>query len=352
MKFGQLKHRGIASVTALLFSVAGEGAFAQDSESGSELTVLLRLQPEFVYVDGSAADARGTDGFDLTDGWSGGNPNSGNWGGLFIDGAHQISDNTRFFARFSLNLDNEGLKDGDARNREIYAGIAGSYGEVFAGRLQSAYRVAGLSWDPMVASFLQARGNGGVSGGAFGHAGLFDRSLGYRQSLGIFDVHATLTLDDNVLNDPGSDDDHLIAASVTAPLGPVQLLGAYIDASEYEGGPKDRDAIKLGARYNQDQWSAAVIYESRGQGLEGGDFAFFTGTYRQDKWQFNANLGFFADDNDVNDGSYFALGARYQLHNLVSIHGGIRQLDRDLTGKERIAGLGFRILLNSGNLLK
>ena len=352
MKIARLKSPVLAGVAGLVLSVTSVAAFAQSNTESSELSILLRLQPELVYVDGEAADARGTDGFEVTDGWGGGSPNSLNWGALFIDGAHQISDSTRVFARFGLNINAEGLVDGDGRNRDVLVGITGPLGELAAGRLQTAYRVTGLDWDPMMGSFLQARGNLGLSGGAFGHGGVFDRSLRYRQSFGSVSFHGTLTLDDSVINDNGSDDDHLLSASITAPVGPIQLIAAYIDASQYEGGPDDRTGFKFGARYHQDEWTAAIVHESRGEGLEDGDFTFLTGSYRMDKWQFNANVGLFSDNNDVNDGNYFALGARYQLHNLVSVHGGIRQLDRDFTGKERIAGLGFRILLNSGNLLK
>ncbi len=324
-------------------------ATAQDAES--QFSLLLRLQPEIVYVDGDGADARGTDGLNFTDGWAGGNKNSSNWGAIFVDGAHKINAKIEVFGRLGLNVDMEGLKDGAGRDRDLYVGIRSDWGEVALGRIETPYRQAGLGWDPLNATFMQSRGNVGRSGGAFGHGGYFDRSLAYRQTLGPVHLRTLISLDDKSAADLGGDNDHLVSASVGMPLGPVELIGAYIDGSHYEGGSDDRDALKLGAHFKRDQWSTGIIYESRGKGLEDGDFFFTTASYHMDKWQISANAGLFNDANDQNDGTYFALGARYQLHNMVTAHGGIRQLDRDLTGKETIAGLGLRITLKSGNLM-
>ncbi|HEY7906320.1 MAG TPA: porin [Wenzhouxiangella sp.] len=333
----------------MLLASAHSQVLAQDTNS--QLSLLLRLQPEIVYVDGESADARGTDGFNLTDGWAGGNKNASNWGAIFVDGSHQVTEKTQVFARLGLNVDMDGLKDGPGRDRDLYVGLRSDWGEVAAGRIQAPYKEAGSSWDPLNATFLQARGNVGRSGGAFGHGSYFDRSLAYRNSIGPLKLRTLVSLDDDSVTDPSGDNDHVFSASLGLPLGPIELVGAYIDGSHYEGGPDDREAYKLGAHFDKDQWSAGFIYESRGEGLEDGDFLFTTASYRLNQWRVSANAGLFNDAKDRNDGTYFALAARYQLHNLVTVHGGLRQLDRDLTGKETIAGLGLRITLKSGNLM-
>lgn len=342
----------VAGLGLVLSVAVNTQALAQSTDTESELSLLLRLQPELIYVDGAAAEAAGTDGFEITDGWAGGRRNGSNWGALFVDGAHQIDDNIRAFARFGLNINMDGLVDGYGRTREVYAGLEGNFGRIYAGKIGSAYKTSGMSWDPLNASFLQGRGNLARSAGVFGHSSAFERSLAYENAFGSLKFRAVASLDDAVAGDQTGDDDHMISAAVSAPMGPVELIAAYIDGSGYEGAPDDREAIKVGARYSKGQWSTAIMHEARMEGLEDGNFTFVTGTYRQSQWQFSANAGLFDDDKGINDGDYFALGARYQLHRRVSIHGGIRQLDRDLTGKERIAGLGLRILLNSGNLMK
>lgn len=346
--FDSVSRFGCYLAFVLASSVASQG-IAQDT--GGELSLLLRIQPEIVYVDGKSADARGTDGFNLTDGWAGGNKNAANWGAIFIDGAHQVTDKTRVFARLGLNVDMDGLKDGPGRDRDLYVGVRSHWGEVAVGRIEAPYKEAGLGWDPLNATFLQARGNIGRSGGALGHGGYLDRSLAYRHTIGPVRLRTLISFDDDNAADPGNDNDHLFSASMALPVGPIELMGAYIDGSHYDGGPDNRDAYKLGAHFNEDQWSLGFIYESRGEGLEDGDFLFTTASYRINQWRLSANAGLFNDAKDQNDGTYFALAARYQLHNMVTVHGGIRQLDRDLTGKETIAGLGLRITLKSGNLM-
>ncbi len=327
-------------------------AVAQTDEEGPQLTALLRLQPELVSVSGSAAEARGSDGFTITDGWAGGNKNSANFGALFIDSSQPISGQWGLFARLGLNIDAEGLKDGDSKNRDVYVGLATPLGRISAGRIATAYKTAGIGWDPLNATFMQSRGNLARSGGAFGHGGYLDRSIAYGNTLGSVRINATLSFDDELAGDLTSDNDPALSASVISSHGPIQLLAAYVDGSGYEGGASDRDAVKLGALYQKGPWSTGIMHESRGQGLEDGDNLFITSSYRMDKWRFSTNLGLFDDNKDVNDGTYFALGARYELHNLVSVHGGIRQIDRDLTGKETIAGLGLRFILKSGNLVR
>lgn len=349
------KGQGLGAISRLGFCLAFFLAYAATSQAtaqntDSQLSLLLRVQPEIVYVDGDIADALGTDGFNLTDGWAGGNKNASNWGAIFIDGAHQVTDRTEVFARFGLNVDMNGLKDGPGRDRDLYVGLRSTWGEVAVGRIEAPYKEAGLSWDPLNATFLQARGNIGRSGGALGHGGYLDRSLAYRKTIGPIRLRTLISLDDSPSEASGNDN-HLFSASVGMPIGPIEIIGAYIDGSRYEGAPSHRDAYKFGAHFNQEQWSAGLIYESRGEGLEDGDFVFTTASYRIDQWRLSANAGFFNDASNQNDGTYFALGATYQLHNMVNVHGGIRQLDRDLTGKETILGLGLRITLKSGNLL-
>ena len=336
----------------LVLSAVSAQAVAQSTHTKSELSLLLRFQSELVYVDGAAAKAAGTDGFEITDGWANGQRNGSNWGAIYLNGAHQVNDNLRAFTRLGLNISVDGLADGSRRTRSAYAGLEGNFGKIYAGRIGSAYKTAGLSWDPFNGSFLQARGNTGRSATAFGHSRIFNRALAYEKSWGSVTFQAVGSLDESAAGEVGNDDDHMISAAITAPMGPVEFIVAYIDGSGYKGGPDEREAIKVGARYSQDQWTAAVMHEARMEGLEDGNFTFVTGTYRQNQWAFSANVGLFDDDNGINDGDYFAVGARYQLHRRVSIHGGIRQTDRDLTGKERIVGLGLRILLNSGNLAK
>jgi predicted porin len=336
----------------LLLSWGLATAHAQESSEETRLSILLRLQPELVSVSGSAARLRGTDGLTLTDGWSGGSKNSGNFGALFVDASQSISPSLSAFSRLGFNIDLNGLKDGDAKNRDLYIGIASPLGRLYAGRIAPAYKDAGIAWDPLNATFMQSRGNLGRSGGPFGHGGYLDRSLAYDHTFGPAKVKATISFDQTIPGDTTGSDDHAVSASVIIPRGAFELLAAYVDGSQYEGGAKERDALKLGVHYTSGPWVFGAMTESRGSGLEDGDIVYMTSSYRHEKWRFSTNLGVFEDNKGINDGTYFALGARYQFHKSISAHAGVRQIDRDVSVKETIAGIGLRFILNTGNLIR
>lgn len=324
-------------------------AFASDNH----FSVLLRLQPELVHVDGSAAEQRDRAGWYLTDGWGGGNKNSHNFGALFVDGGFGISDKTRAVARLGLNVDMEGLKDGEAREREVQAGLEGPWGTLLLGRLETPYKLAGLGWDSLNGTFLQARANTGRSGGAFGHGGYVDNALSYAHRFGDLRFQLFTAIDDlSDIGSGGTSGNHAWGFSMSLPAGPVELMLAHIDASDFKQGPDKRTGTKFGLRWSEGPWTLAGHYEIRGRGLEDGDFLFLSGSYRIDEqWTVMANLGRFLDQGGDNDGGYAALGARFSIDRRFSVHGGIRRISRDISGNEDIAGVGLRMIFNSGNLM-
>ena len=343
--------RPLISALALAGAISLPVAAAAE-EPTTSFSIFLRAQSEVVNASGSAAEARDRKGWHVADGWGGGNPNSGNWGGLFFDLGHQINDDLRGIARYALSFDVDGMKDDD---RDIWVGLASkTYGQVIVGRLETPYKRAAIGWDPMNATFLQARGNQGRSGTAFGHNSFLNRAVNYSHKFGTVEVNAFVGIDDS--SDPGTGKtrgNHTYSFSVMAPVGPVQLMLSHIDASEYRGGPDDRDGTKFGVRYSEGPFTVGGHYEIRGEGAEDGDFLFLTTSYRVGKIQYNLNYGQFKDDRDSrnNDGEYFAIGARYTYRQGVALHAGFRRTDQDVTGTENMFGIGLRVFYNTGNLL-
>lgn len=336
----------------LIAAVAGT-ALSSSLASDPHLTVVLRVQPELVHVDGSAAERREREGWYLTDGWGGGNKNSHNFGALFIDGGFGLSDNTRAIARLGLNVDMEGLKDGDAREREAQGGIEGPWGTLLVGRLETPYKLAALGWDPLNGTFLQARANTGRSGGAFGHGGYLDNALSYGHQLGDLRFQLFAAVDDlSDIGSGGTSGNHALGFSSNLTAGPVEMMLAHIDASEFKQGPVKRTGTKFGLRWREGPWTLAGHYEIRGRGLEDGDFLFLSASYRlNEQWTFMTNRGRFFDQAGDDDGDYAALAARYSIDHRFSVHGGFRRINRDVSGNENIAGIGMRMIFNSGNLL-
>lgn len=343
--------RPLIAALALAGAVATPMTALAD-EPATSLSFFLRLQAEVVNASGSIPESLDRKGWHVTDAWANGSANSGNWGALFVDLSHQVNDDLRGVARYAMNLDVDGKKDAD---RETYAGLASKrFGQVVVGRLETPYKTAGLGWDPFNATFLQARGNQGVSFGQFGHGGFFNRSIRYNHTLNRVQFAAFVGVDDS--SDPGTGDtrgNHTYSFSLMAPAGPVQLLLAYIDGSEYRGGPDDREGWKFGVRYSEGPLSLSARYELRDKGLEDGDFLNLAASYRVGKTTYSAGYGRFMDDRTGrdNDADYFAIGARYAFRPGVAMHGGFRRTDRDVTGTENMFGIGLRVSYNTGNIL-
>lgn len=328
-------------IVVLAASVIPSGELHAEEDTG--FNALLRMQYELVEVDaGEDEDS----GLYLTDGWAGGQANSQNWGALFLDGREQINDDLMVFGRLGFNVNAEGVAEGSARQRDVKVGLSGEFGELVAGRLETPYKVAGLGWDPLNATFLQARGNLGRSGGAFGHASYLDNAIRYTRSVGDASVSAFGALDDP--GGEGSGDRHAWGVSAVSPAGPVELLVSHIDASRFRGGPDDRTATKLGLRYREGPFTFTTHHEQRGEGFEDGDFLFLSGMYETASWSLVLNHGQFSADGPSGDADYYALGARYRAGNGLSIHGGVRRSDPDQASAETIAGLGMRVIVGTG----
>ena len=64
---------------------------------------------------------------------------------------------------------------------EKYVGLKGAFGSIELGNIASPYKyTGGVMWDAFVTTDLQARGNGGMSGGVFGQNGFMSNSILYQ----------------------------------------------------------------------------------------------------------------------------------------------------------------------------
>ncbi|HMA98622.1 MAG TPA: porin, partial [Wenzhouxiangella sp.] len=146
-------------ISTLVGAMALAGAItlptmAAAEEAKTNFNIFLRLQAELVD-----ADSYNEDGVQFGDGWRFGQSNSGGWGGLFFNISHQLDENTKMVARYARNINNTS-SFGD---RDQWVGVdSKKFGRLTAGRHNSVYKQTGLGWDPILATFLQARGNQGL----------------------------------------------------------------------------------------------------------------------------------------------------------------------------------------------
>ena len=116
-----------------------------------------------------------------------------------------------------------------ANTREKWVGLQTKLGTVKLGSVQQPYKYAGgVKWDAFVTTNLEARGNGGMSGGVFGHNNFFDNAVNY-SSPSFAGVSFGLAYSfDDVSTDTGT------AASNTAdPATAVPLQAVTADDGDY-----------------------------------------------------------------------------------------------------------------------
>ena len=111
-------------------------------------------------------------------------------GRFWIAADEDLGGGMRAMAHFEFRVDTTGvcaLETGgstcaaaNANTREKWVGLKTGIGTVKLGSIQAPYKYAGgVKWDAFVTTNLEARGNGGMSGGVFGHNNFFDNSVAY-----------------------------------------------------------------------------------------------------------------------------------------------------------------------------
>lgn len=339
---GFFKHLSFLPILAVL----PLASHAMEDQNGStQFKFTARFQAELVHADGSAANARERDGWHITDAWGGGRPNSHNWGAIFADIEHRFADGTQVFARYGLSVDTDGLPSGPSKDREIYVGARGAWGQVRAGRLETPYKLNMLAWDPLNATFMQARANLGRSGGALGHGGYWDDSIDYTYRINRLTLHAFMSKNDGLPSTVSKKNTFSVGVNYQATEA-LELAFAHVDSGYALHG--SRSGSKVGIRYSAGPWIFASEYETRKRGLEHADIVFATATYRAAKFRYSLSLGGFLDESEAgNDGEYIAFGVDTQLNPQLRLHGGIRYNNRDRIGSETLVGVGLRYTFQS-----
>jgi hypothetical protein len=230
----------------------------------------------------------------------------------------------------------------------------------------------GVKWDPFVATFMQARQQGGMSGTSLGHNSFVNDVLAYvmPELGGINATFAYIAADDYDFSFGGADWDvsGTFTAGGTGKWGPIEVILAYTKTGDPElADGTSIDAFKqakAGIRYKGNGLTAAWQYEDvdvsgpvRADGLAtgfvpgAGEFNFFNLGYKFGNTLVAGNYGRFSGDTGIQDVNYGALGVKYFFDKKVSIHGGYSTTDVkqnnstgdvDGQGKYDIWGIGMR----------
>ena len=296
----------------------------------ADITMGGQLQAEIVSASGDGSNS----GVYLTDGWEGGagGDNKGNASAFFVKGAHKMGGLTglyklNFNPKYNTSDSYDAIKGQTVTSgpsigvRDAFIGLQGGFGTVLAGRIATPYKTSTVKWDPFLATFLQARGNNGMSAL---HNGYADDVVAYANKFGPATVVAAVAFDesdDNPNGDGDADGDHALTASVNVPVGPVEVAIAYIDTGGIHGlvdGASDYEAAKIGVKFSSGAITVAGHYETIDQG--GNDLAdvmYVTGSFKAGSNTFAASYGQTSPDTG-DDATYWAVGVKHAFSKKVS----------------------------------
>ena len=144
------------------------------------------------------------------------------------------------------------------QKREMMIGLKGGFGEVQAGRLKTAYKyTGGVKYDAYVATLLEARGNGGMTGKvgsgalgkAAGHNGFVSDSVAYKNKFG--NMHFWLTYDLDSGKQAGTEGNAMTAALKYKAKNWEAFVALVDDDATVtaSNGKQAYDATKFGGSY-------------------------------------------------------------------------------------------------------
>ncbi|MCI0504515.1 MAG: porin [Gammaproteobacteria bacterium] len=248
--------------------------------------------------------------------------------------------------------------------REAMVGLKASWGQLELGNLKSAYKYfGGVKYDPFVATTLEARGNGGMSGasaygqstalgpngpyprvsGVYGHMGFLKEMIGYEYSGGPVNIRVTYGLADGRAD---------YSAGAMYNPGQFELFVALTgtgdtldngDGESYDswkvGGAVKFGAHKLVAQYEQHTYSIDTALED-----DEPTHMFIGWNMKLGKNTFVIQGGQLDTDDDTTpnaDTTYAALGVIHGFTKSTSVFGGYRMSDADDDSKEDVVTVGL-----------
>ncbi len=335
----------------------------------ADVTVSGGLQAQLVSVGGDGAAT--PTGLYASDGGEFGSENGGSFGFIKFSASEDLGNGLTALAMWN-GVANVGDSNaaGGISGRDAYVGLSGSFGTVLAGTLATPYKSSTVSWDPFVTTFMQARGNFGMSDAQNGYA---SNALAYANTFGAVKLVAAMVLDESVDPTDGTKaaGKHAMAFSLNVPFGPVEVALAMVNADEFTNignlglgatasalGNNTLDtltATKLGAKYSAGDLTIAaqtemLTLEDATAGVTTLDmdvnYMYLTGSYTVGANTFSAAFGNQtwkpAGGTETTD-TYAALGMKHAFSKKVSAHLGYRASSVDTTpsNDETMVGAGL-----------
>jgi len=344
-----------------LLAIAVSAAVLAPSFASADVKVYGRLQAEYNVED---SDANGQDSQQSVDDQAGQSR-------LGFKVSEKLGGGLTAFGKIEFRLDpsqhntsgtngNTTGSTGAIGSRDSHVGIKGSWGSVAVGSFHSPYKTAGgVKWDPWTATHLQARRQGGMTGGAGigGHNGFMRNAMYYTSpNVNGFKVQFAISPDETNAgaNNGGTDnDDNDYSLAVQYKNGPWHAIVAH-NRNNNSSASGDETLTKVGLRWKQGAWTLAGQYEDvsdAASAATGGslgnagnyrpgagndaDVLWLNGQYKMGNNIFSLSYGNM--DVDVSGGNdfeydYWAIGVIHKFSKKTRIFGGYTETEGDDDG--------------------
>lgn len=324
--------------------------------SVAEVNITGQAQLEAVNTsasDGAAADIDGTatsvkEGLSLDDASESGIPGTGNATMLGITGSHALGNGMTGIYKFNFNFKSDDQEDGIS-DRDQFIGLKGDFGTILLGTMNTPYKSTTVSWDPFLATFMQARGNNGMSKTAGLYNGYGTNVLAYANKAGKTKYIIAIDVDETEDSNGDYAGDHGYHLGINTSLSPKLELafGVLTESGDSTADPSGT-ATKLGLRWKGDGISVAAQFETEDEDLGDQDHLYVNYVKSLGKGASAAiAVGSRTDNSDAeNDGTYVAVGFKKTLNQYVSWHAGIVSIDEGVVSKGEDAsqvGAGIRV---------
>jgi len=224
--------------------------------------------------------------------------------------------------------------------RVAQVGLSGGFGTFVMGNLKSPYKyTGGVKYDPFVATSLEARRNGGMTGGAFGHNSFVNDLIAYASPKG--PVTASIGYGP-------SEDDGLVVFDLKYSQGGMEAFVAYLDAGDrISGGAPGDDsaytATKVGGQWKSGSHKISAQYEMTEEKDAGGakfepTVLFLGYQMKMGKNTFALQYGDTDPDTTADNTTYVALGVIHKMSKTTRVFAGYR----DTSDVENVVSVGLR----------
>ncbi|HED16186.1 MAG TPA: porin [Gammaproteobacteria bacterium] len=242
--------------------------------------------------------------------------------------------------------------DSSPRIRLANVGLKGNFGTALIGTMKTPYKYwGGVKYDPFVTTNLEARRQGGMSGGDFGQNNFFSNALGYKSpKMNGFQFWGVYSPDENL---SGRQDDGDYAAGVKYSNGPMEAFVVF-SGNSYNGTTStvaDESRWKIGGKYKMGNHTFLGQYEdlsdiNQVNGADGQVYFLgyhfksgnntFIGQYGNAQSDLVGVKTALTDDEETD---YFAIGMIHWLSKKTRLFGGYSQSSVDnLNGLKATSG--------------